>query len=171
MFVPRDVKRYFISHEEAAHLCLLSTFCCRGEVLVPKIPEEQLTSFTDIAKIFVKDYLGREPVYYEADDISGKRDHMKEIIRAGRAYPVVTNKTDTSGEKLYEEFFTEDNNVDFSQFTNIGVLKLKDLYGEPDDYFYGRMLNLSKNPTIENIHAVVPDFQHVASDKNLDQRA
>ena len=99
IFVPSDTKRYFISHEEAAQLCLLSAFCNSGSVLVPRLPETNLMGFVEIAFLFVTKYLKKEVVVFKEEDFNSMRDYAKQLILMGKQYPIVVNKTITAGEK------------------------------------------------------------------------
>ena len=175
LFVPEDVTRYFISHEEASQLCLLSAFCSKGEILVPKIPKDQLVNFKDIADIYIRKHLKLIPRHFSASFYNNNVEEVEALLPNSLYYPVVLNKTDTSGEKLYEEFYTENDTVDFSQYKNIGVLKLPDVYGnEITGDFYGELLKLktcSRKEYMEILSKIVIGFQHVSSAKNLDERA
>lgn len=173
---PRDVKRYFISHEEAGQICLLS--CVLGhnrEILFPKM-EESLDekTFSEIAVAFLE-AVGFEPVLCATEDDA--RDRAEALI-ADRKWPCYFFDSDTTGEKGYEEFYTEDDTVDFERFANIGSITLPD---DPADHArveafmaFARETrhrdNLQKSDYVQAFREAVPELEHEERSKSLDQR-
>ena len=118
---PNDVKRYFVTSQESGELCLMS--CLFGEnrdIFFPKLSEQlDLTTFSDIAERYI-DNLGYKP--YHCSTEQEARDRSDELI-ASKYWPCYFFKSDTSGEKDFEEFYTDNETLDMNQFKNIGVIK------------------------------------------------
>ena len=118
---PNDVRRYFVTPQESGELCLIS--CLLGEnrdILFPKLSEQlRLTTFSDIAERYITS-LGFKP--YHCSSEQEARDRSSELI-ASKRWPCYFFKSDTSGEKDFEEFFTENEVLDFDRFENLGVIK------------------------------------------------
>ncbi|MDF1561389.1 MAG: nucleoside-diphosphate sugar epimerase, partial [Bacteroidales bacterium] len=92
-------------------------------------------------------------------------------------YPVYFFETDTSGEKPYEEFFTEKEVIDNDRFVNLGVIRntVKRDVGEIDAIFSSlRQLFESGNGTkaaiVDILKSWLPDFEHIEKGKGLDSK-
>lgn len=118
---PNDIRRYFITSEEAGQLCLISTILGEnGDILFPKLNEEMnLVTFSSIAEKFLH-YRGYEPYICETEIEA--RSKIKELVLK-RKWPCCFTSSDTTGEKEYEEFFTEKETVDLNRFVTLGVVK------------------------------------------------
>ena len=120
---PNDIKRYFVVAQEAGELCLMS--CLLGEnrdVFFPKLNEKQhLISFAEIALKYLKE-LGYEP--HLCDSEGEARALMNTLPKQGK-WPCMFTSSDTTGEKDFEEFFTENEVLDMERFKNLGVIKNK----------------------------------------------
>ena len=118
---PNDIRRYFVVPQEAGELCLMS--CLLGEnrdIFFPKLSEElHLTTFSEIAKRYIRN-LGYEP--HECSTEQEARDRTEELITSKR-WPCYFFKSDTSGEKDFEEIFMDNEVLDMSKFRKIGVIK------------------------------------------------
>jgi FlaA1/EpsC-like NDP-sugar epimerase len=120
---PSDITRYFVSPKEAGTLCLLACLLGEsGDIFIPKLtPEKDLIPFEKTILAFFDelgipiDYCGSEN---EARERARRLDRSKPV-----SYPVYLFKTDTSGEKSYEEFFTENDLLDWKTFRNMGIIK------------------------------------------------
>ncbi len=118
---PYDVKRYFISHEEAGQLCLLSCFLGENrDIYFPELDEQaDLLTFSEIA-VIVLAANGYVP------DLCSSEDDAKEKaarLRTGdKTWPCYFFESDTTGEKPFEEFYTENDRVDFGRYRNIGII-------------------------------------------------
>lgn len=118
---PNDVKRYFITPEEAGELCLMSTiFGEHKEIFFPKEndAELKLTGFPEIAKNFLRS-VGYEP--FEMDTEEEARATVEELAQKGK-WPCYFFKTDTSGEKPFEEFYSSDDIVNWNKFDDMGIV-------------------------------------------------
>jgi len=172
---PNDVKRYFVTPQESGELCLMS--CIFGEnrdVFFPKLSEKlHLISFADIAVKYLEQ-LGYEP--YLCEDEEEARELVK-TLPAQKKWPCLFTGSDTTGEKDFEEFFTDKEILDLERFQNLGIIKneLK-LENAQLQFFEERIANFrsSKNWTKEEIvalfHKMIPDFGHKETGKYLDSK-
>ena len=64
--------------------------------------------------------LGYKPYYCSTENEA--RDRADELI-SSNLWPCYFFKSDTSGEKDFEEFFTEKEILDMNRFNNFGVIK------------------------------------------------
>ena len=107
---PNDIRRYFVTPQESGELCLMS--CLLGEnrdIFFPKLSEHlHLTTFSNIAECYIKN-LNYEP--YHCSTEQEARDRSAELIKS-RRWPCYFFKSDTSGEKDFEEFFTSEEILD-----------------------------------------------------------
>lgn len=173
--VPRDTRRYFISHREAGELCLLAT--CRipdGHIAVPRVDATlQLQLLEDIACACL-DYWGWRAERY-VDEAQARND-VERLAREGR-WPLLLTPLDTGGEKPFEEFVGTDESATDCGLSNLTTVchvpcltaeqKLFDQIArwvaEPD-------LAIVKSKFISAISDAVPNFRHSDSERNLDQR-
>lgn len=118
---PNDIKRYFVTPQESGELCLMS--CIFGEnrdIFFPKLSENlHLISFADIAVKYLKN-LGYEPFLCESEDEA--RELAKTLPSEGK-WPCLFTSSDTTGEKDFEEFFTDAETLDMDRFKNLGIIK------------------------------------------------
>ncbi|MBN1854599.1 MAG: UDP-N-acetylglucosamine 4,6-dehydratase [Pirellulales bacterium] len=172
---PQDVQRYFITPEESGQLCLMS--CLLGEnrdLLFPKLVDQfQLTRFDTICRRFL-DRLGLEPVPCETEEQA--RRCVKELA-AKKQWPCFFFNSDTTGEKDYEEFYTDDDILDLERFQNFGVVKNPEFQEEDSlkEFFdFVRWLLKSGHWTRQDIlnalQKIVTDFSHRETNKFLDNR-
>ena len=172
---PNDVRRYFVTPQESGELCLMS--CLLGEnrdIFFPKLSEElDLTRFSEIAVRFLHE-LGFEPFECASEDEA--RDHAAELI-AKKQWPCYFFSSDTTGEKDFEEFFTDAETLDMDRFTNIGVIKNAPTYDRSRlDYFLETIDSIRSRPTwdkpeiVELFNLIIPDFAHKETGKYLDGR-
>jgi len=170
---PRDVKRYFVSPRESGEICLLACMLGNtGEILFPKLdPEKDLVSFKSIAIQFLKE-TGFIPIECGSEDEA----KQKALDVSDENYPVYFFESDTSGEKLYEEFFTEEEELDLKRFNALGVIKnaerrkkseLNSIIGELEQVF---KKDSSKEDVVNALNKLLPTFQHIETGLNLDQK-
>lgn len=117
---PNDVERYFLTPKESGWLCLLSALFGRdGEIFVPKMSDEiKLTKFSDIAERYIKE-MGLSLHYCHSEEEA--RKYLTHNW-GDKKWPVYFFESDTTGEKLYEEFYTSNEHVEFKRFKDIGVI-------------------------------------------------
>jgi len=172
---PNDIKRYFLIPKESGELCLMS--CIFGEnrdVFFPKLSESlHLITFADIAIKYLKE-LGYEPYLCESEDEA--RELIKTLPQQGK-WPCLFTSSDTTGEKDFEEFFTENETLDMDRFDNLGVIKNE--FGVNDELlnlFSSRIQELksnkawSKEDIVELFFKMIPDFGHKETGKYLDAK-
>ena len=138
---PTDVKRYFVTPQEAGELCVLSSLLGGNrDIFYPKITESfKLVSFADIAMKVLKLH-GLEPVICDSEDEA--RAFFKQNNN-DRKWPCLFTVSDTTGEKPEEEFYTDLEVRDTSRFQDVGVIK--NVYieqGQELDRFYDGILAL-----------------------------
>ncbi len=172
---PKDVRRYFVTPQESGELCLMS--CLLGEnrdIFFPKLSEKlHLITFADIAVRYLT-ALGYEP--YECASEDEARDRAEELI-AQRKWPCYFFNSDTTGEKDFEEFFTDKEVLDMSRFESLGVIKNEPVYEqELLDHFLKVVAGLKAQGLWEKVDLVdlfnkmIPDFKHKETGKYLDGR-
>jgi len=172
---PNDVRRYFVTPQESGELCLMS--CLLGEnrdIFFPKLSEQlHLTTFSDIAERYIEN-LGYEPYHCSTEEEA--RDQSDELI-ASKRWPCYFFKSDTSGEKDFEEFFTDNEVLDMDRFQNLGVIKNEANFGSDMlDNFLEVIHELraqtvwEKAPIVDLFNEMIPDFDHKETGKYLDGR-
>ena len=170
---PNDIKRYFVTPKESGELCLMS--CIFGEnrdIFFPKLSEDlHLISFSDIAIKYLEN-LGYEP--YLCQDEDEARLLVETLPKEGK-YPCLFTSSDTTGEKDFEEFFTENEILDMKRFNNLGVIKNEALYdSELLNSFEENIKKLqnslfwTKDDIVEEFFKIIPDFKHKETGKYLD---
>ena len=172
---PSDVKRYFVSPEESGQICLLA--CILGEnreIFFPKLKEAQMMTFDGIARELLQAH-GYEILECRSDEEAIER--ASDLYKGSKKYPVHFSVSDTSGEKMFEEFVTETETADYDRFSSLGVIIDKTI---PDKNDVNKLLNdlnqeFEKDSTTkENIVAIMkeylPNFDHIETGKSLDSK-
>lgn len=169
---PEDIKRFFVTPEQSGQICLLATFLGdTGNIFFPKLDfHNDQIYFKDIALDLLKEN-GFEP-YLAQSEKEAKEFDFK---RFSDSYPIYFFKTDTSGEKTYEEFFTKDEDYEINKYDSLGFIKTKDVKisfedVEADFENVFNNLNLDKSHVISLIKKYIPDFEHIETGKHLDQK-
>jgi len=169
---PSDIKRFFVTPEQSGQICLLATFLGdSGNIFFPKLDfHKDQIYFKDIALDFLKEN-GFEPVLVNSEE-EAKSFDME--ANPGK-YPIYFFKTDTSGEKTYEEFYTEEEDYNIDQYDSLGYIKTKEEHISFDDVIkdFGAVfenLESTKADIVSVIKKYVPDFQHIETGKHLDQK-
>ena len=172
---PNDVRRYFLTPQESGELCMMS--CLLGQnrdILFPKLSEElHLTTFSEIAERYIIN-LGYEP--YHCSTEQEARDLAAELI-AKKHWPCYFFKSDTTGEKDFEEFYTLNEILDMNRYKNIGVIKNEANFDEDKLKHFIEEINKlksqmlwSKESLINLFNEMIEDFNHKEKDKYLDER-
>ena len=177
---PNDIKRYFVTPKESGELCLMS--CIFGEnrdIFFPKLSEElHLISFAEIAIKYLEN-LGYEPYICESEEEArdffiqnptSKIQHLKQ-------WPCLFTKSDTTGEKDFEEVFTDKEVLDMDRFKNLGVIKNEPIYNdallnefEETIKSYRKQGSWTKEQIVELFFKMIPDFGHKETGKYLDEK-
>ncbi len=172
---PCDVKRYFVSPEESGQICMLACILGHGgEVFFPKLGEDQMLTFSSICDDFVK--AGGLNKKEFGNDTEAKK-YAGEMNYDSNTYPVVYFKSDTTGEKAYEEFYVPGEKIDMKRFQALGVVEQTKRHDmdEVNDFFE-KLEKLFANPdftkakVVEAIKEFIPNFEHEEKGKNLDQK-
>jgi hypothetical protein len=149
--------------------------CIFGEnrdIFFPKLSESlHLMTFSDIAEKYLAQ-IGYEP--HLCDSENEARDLVVTMPQQGK-WPCLFTESDTTGEKDFEEFFTDNEALDMNRFNNLGVIKNKpefdaELIVEFERTIAG--LKADKSWTKEQIvtlfFTMIPDFGHKETGKYLD---
>lgn len=172
---PNDIKRYFVTPQESGELCLMS--CIFGEnrdIFFPKLSEAlHLITFADIAVKYLKQR-GYEPHLCVNED---EARELAQTLPAQGKWPCLFSESDTTGEKDFEEFFTDKEVLDMARFENLGIIKNAPLY-QPEllSLFETKIdqMKASSEWTKEQILALfftmIPDFGHKETGKYLDSK-
>lgn len=172
---PNDVKRYFINFQESGELCLLSALLGENrDIFFPKLSEElNLVTFSIIAERFLQN-LGYEAVPCASEDEA--RARVGEL-KIKKKWPCYFFTSDTTGEKDFEEFFTEKEELDINAFIDVGVIKNKPLFNESKLDFFESCIskmkstgNWTKEELVNLFHQMLPEFEHFEKGKNLDSK-
>lgn len=169
---PNDIKRYFVIPKEAGELCLIS--CLLGEnrdIFFPKLSEDlHLITFADIAVKYLK-ALGYEPHLCSTEDEARTFD----FDQNPKSWPCLFTKSDTTGEKDFEEFFTDDETIDMETFHNLGVIKNELVLDERKINHFSKSINemlqnkkWDKNQMVDLFNEMIPNFGHKETGKYLD---
>lgn len=172
---PNDVKRYFVTPKESGELCLMSGLLGGNrDIFFPKLSEKlHLITFSEIAKKYLEQ-LGYEP--YECESEEEARTKCSELIDQ-KKWPCYFFNSDTTGEKDFEEFFTDKEELDMDRFSSIGVIKNDSIFDEEKlSYFESRIDEIKSSRTwkredlVQLFHEMIPGFGHKETGKFLDQR-
>lgn len=175
LVAPSDVKRYFVSLEESGQICMLACILGRnGEIFFPKLGEEKMKTFSSICDDFIT-VMGYTKHECSTDE-EAKR-FAANMNPGDKEYPVVYFKSDTTGEKDFEEFYVEGEEKDLDRFSSLGVIlskehrpkneveafmgKLEDIFAHPD---------FTKADVVNCLKEFLPNFEHEEKGKNLDQK-
>ncbi len=172
---PSDVKRFFVSPEESGQICMLACMLGEsGDIFFPKLKESQMENFKDITDKFI------ESQGYSIDLCSSEAEAKEKGLLLGdnnTSYPVYYFKTNTSGEKLFEEFYAEKDLVNLEAFKSLGVIKnsVKKSKSEINEMIQALQElmdsdNISKAKIVNLISEFIPDFMHVETGVSLDEK-
>ncbi len=170
---PQDIKRYFVTPKESGELCLMS--CIFGEnrdIFFPKLSEElHLITFAEIAVQYLRQ-IGYEPYLCVSEDEARR---LAEIMPVQGKWPCLFTDSDTTGEKDFEEFFTENETLDMARFHNLGIIKNQPIFDnqaleEFTQYIDDRKNSKSwtKEEIVALFYKMIPDFGHKETGKYLD---
>jgi len=169
---PSDIKRFFVTPEQSGQICLLATFLGHsGNIFFPKLDfHRDQIYFKEIALDFLKEN-GFEPQLVQSEK------EAKEFYfdKYPTKYPIYFFKTDTSGEKTYEEFFTEEEDYEINKYDSLGFINTSEIKisfedVETDFESVFSNSNTQKSDIVTVIKKYVPDFMHIETGKHLDQK-
>jgi FlaA1/EpsC-like NDP-sugar epimerase len=173
---PSNILRFFVSPIEAGDICLMA--CIMGEsgdIFFPKLdPEKDIRSFSMIAEQLLNT-LGYQPDFCETEEEARKKALL--LNEHSSTYPVFFFESDTSGEKPYEEFYTEGEELNLDSFPNLGVIKnAKRKKIEDMEPILREITNLFQNDKVAKgdivafLKELLPGFKHIETGKSLDQK-
>jgi len=172
---PNDVRRYFITQRESGELCLMSGLLGDNrDIFFPKLSEKlHLITFAEIAKRYLQ-LRGYEP--YECDSEEEARARASELI-AKRQWPCYFSPSNTTGEKDFEEFYTDKEDLDMDRFESIGVIRNKPVYDDAALEAFAEGVQAlrqqgmwTKQDILALFYQVLPDFAHKETGRYLDQK-
>ena len=172
---PFDIKRFFISEQEAGELCLLSAMLTHNrEIIFPKLTDKFYPlSFHELAIKYLQAQ-GLNALVF--DNEADARNYSKQSI-PGDEWPCFWSTTDTTGEKVLEEFFSTDELIDYQRFDSIGVITL-----QPQNYhekivnfeskiqYFLKQKSWSKSDLVGIITDFINDMDHIELNKSLDDK-
>ncbi len=183
---PNDVKRYFVIPKESGELCLMS--CIFGEnrdIFFPKLSENlHLITFSDIAKRYLIDK-GYEPYLCRSEEEARNFFRKSKITdpqqqttnNNQQKWPCLFTASDTTGEKDFEEFFTDNELLDMDRFQNLGIIKNEAIYNQQMINHFSKTIktlkqngNWTKKELVELFFEMIPNFAYVEKGKYLDAK-
>lgn len=175
LVAPSDVRRYFVSPEESGQICMLACVLGKsGEVFFPKLREDDMKTFSEICDRFIT-AMGYEKREFDNDE-DAKR-FAAEMPYDTKVWPVVYSKSDTTGEKSFEEFYVPGEKLNLSRFQSLGVIEESKHrpIGEVNAFFEKletlfANTNFTKEEVVEALKAFIPNFEHEEKGRNLDQK-
>ena len=169
---PSDIKRFFVTPEQSGQICLLATFLGdTGNIFFPKLDfHKDQIYFKDIALDFLKEN-GFEPELVKSEKEAKEFDFDNNPNK----YPIYFFKTDTSGEKTFEEFYTEEEDYEINKYDSLGFINTPDVKISFEDVesSFEKVFNnhnSEKSDIVAVIKKYVPDFMHIETGKHLDQK-
>ncbi|MBR1862713.1 MAG: polysaccharide biosynthesis protein [Ruminococcus sp.] len=172
---PTDTKRYFVSPQESGQICMLS--CMLGnnrEIFFPKLEEAQMMTFDSIATDLLH-VNGYEVLECGSDEEAVEK--AEELKKGSRLYPVHYSAADTSGEKSFEEFYTETESIDMDRLSALGVItgkpipsreKVRQLFEKLTAVF--EKDGTTKEEVVAVIKGYLPNFEHIEKGRSLDSK-
>jgi FlaA1/EpsC-like NDP-sugar epimerase len=171
---PSDVTRFFVAPQEAGEICLMA--CILGntsEIFFPKLDmKKDLVNFADIFPPFLKE-LGFTPYICQSEEEARSSMHLLD----SKKYPVYLFRTDTSGEKLYEEFYTEHEDYSLDCYESLGVIRKKPSYSSDEmsqilDELKKKLSqkDTSKADIVSWLKKFIPEFDHIETGLSLDNK-
>lgn len=170
---PSDVKRFFVSPQESGQICLCACILGEsGDVFFPKLEETSMVNFADIVQPYLKE-LG-----FELNSCDSEEEAKAAVAEIAKGkYPVYFFKSNTSGEKLYEEFYTEEEELDLNKCHNLGIVKnaprrplseLENIISEINTLF--QKDQVEKADIVDLLNKMLPNFQHIETGLSLDKK-
>lgn len=171
---PADVTRFFVSPQESGEICLMACILANtAQIFFPKLDmRNDLVNFADIFPPLLKE-LGYEPFICHTEEEARNNMHLLNE----KKYPVYVFKTDTSGEKLYEEFYTDDEKYFLDRFTALGIIEKDPSFTVAEmDAVIAELKALlaaadtKKSDIVEWLNKYIPEFEHIETGLGLDKK-
>jgi len=173
---PRGIRRFFVSPQESGELCLMASIMGEsGDIFFPKLDEERdMIPFDQIA-IDLLHSMGLEADICQTEEEARQKTLL--LNESSTSYPVYFFGSDTSGEKAFEEFYTENELLDMDSFINLGVVKnskkrsiheIDEIFTRLRDLFASEQV--TKAAIVEILKKYLPNFEHIETGKGLDSK-
>ena len=172
---PSDIKRFFVTEEESGLICLFSALLGEtNEILFPYNEREiSLKSFYEIACEFLKLY-GKQPVICSSE---AEARNLMGALDLDKYWPLNVFHSDTVGEKPFEEFYTDKEDLILGKFQDLAAVRFHSSVDELDIQNFQnkiKQVNLSGSNASQSLIRVlnefVPTFQHRSGNKYLNAR-
>ncbi|MBT3384085.1 MAG: polysaccharide biosynthesis protein [Prolixibacteraceae bacterium] len=173
---PLGIRRFFVSPQESGELCLIASILGEpGDIFYPKLDEEKdMIPFDRIARDLIIS-LGLEPEICFTEEEA--RQKALVLSEKPGSWPILFFKSNTSGEKSFEEFFTENEILDTESFVSLGVIKNSvKLSKKKLDLIINNLEDLFKKETttkaeiVDALKEYLPNFVHIETGKGLDSK-
>lgn len=173
---PLGIRRFFVSPQESGELCLMASIMGEpGDIFFPKLDEQKDMIPFDQMAIDLLHSLNYEPDICKTEE-EARHKALNLNIKSTK-YPIYFFGSDTSGEKAFEEFFTEKEILDKKSFINLGVIKnsKKRSIAEIDAIFNNLhklfdSSDITKSKIVDILKIYLPNFEHIEKGKGLDQK-
>jgi len=171
---PNDVKRYFISKEESGQLCLMSClFGYNCDIFFPKLDDSiHLIKFTEIANRFLE-HNNYKPLMLNSEKEAREFDFNNNC----EYWPCFYSESDTTGEKDFEEFYTDKENLDMKSYKDLGIIKKQQKELNFDTESFKKKIfklndkkDLKKTEIVSIFKKYLPNFKHIERGKFLDSK-
>jgi FlaA1/EpsC-like NDP-sugar epimerase len=172
---PSDIRRFFVSPQESGQICLMACILgASGDIFFPKLEDAEMMNFKDITISFLKT-LGYETMICSSEEEA--RYEATKLKPGSKHYPVYFFVSETSGEKTFEEFYTDEEVLDMNTFHALGVIKnapkkplpeIQQMISELKEILASS--TLTKAGIVKVMSDFLPTFHHIETGKNLDQK-
>lgn len=173
---PLGIRRFFVSPQESGELCLIASVLGEsGDIFYPKLDEQQdMIPFDEIVLDLLKE-LNLEADICKTEDEARQKALL--LDEKSNIWPIFFFDSDTSGEKSFEEFFTEEENRDENTFMHLGVVKnskkrdlneINTIFAQLNNLFDSKVVTKAK--IVEILHKYLPNFEHIETGKGLDSK-
>jgi len=171
---PNDIRRFFVSPEESGQICMLACILGKtGDIFFPKLAESEMVYFREITEKFLTAIGFEEQVCTSEEEAKMVASQRKD----NKAYPVFYFNSDTSGEKTFEEFYTDEDIVNLEDYQSLGVIKNAKYIQNSEmeliikDIKYLLSLeDYNKSDIVKAIGKYLPNFEHIETGKSLDSK-
>jgi len=173
---PLGIKRFFVSPEESGQLCLMASVLGKtGDIFFPKLDENNDTIFFENIAKDLLNYLGLEIDICDSEEEAKKKADL--LTNNSKSFPVYFFESDTSGEKSYEEFYTDKEDLDLKTYEKLGVIKnsikrdiieIDNIFKSLENIFLKK--NVLKSDIVNVLKKHMPNFKHIETGKNLDSK-
>lgn len=169
---PSNIERYFISHEEAGRLSLVAGLLgAHNHTYYPTISDFKPINFATIATNFVLS-MGYKPEIFDTEARARKFDYS-----ANKNWPIYLFESNTTGEKDVEQFYSDDDEIVKTRYSEIGALKnTKKNHASNVSEFITNLTNIrernswSKSELVKEVNKCISEFEHFETGIYLDDK-